>query len=206
MPTSPRYPGISLPSILRISLGQVFFRISVLSTADGFNAYMQPSLTPAPTVDDINTSQREVYDALSGSRTGAQLRVQDNWVHVAVVAEAHVRATHAAAAGGERIILRSGPYFIQDFRKLYISIISDIRGSDVMHGISGRGCGAWHPECATWGTRFDKGYPIPTDLPVDESGRAFGADAGDAFERRSCRICRGLQSAWISGIYCIGLP
>jgi len=167
---------------------------------------VQPSLTPAPTVDDINTSQRVVYDALSGARTGAQLRGQDNWVHVAVVAEAHVRATHAVAVGGERIILRSGPYFVQDFRKLSISVIPDIRGPDVMHVISGRGSGAWHPECATWRTRFDKGYPIPTNLPDDESGRAFGADAGDAFERRSCGICRGLQSAWISRICCIGLP
>ena len=87
-----------------------------------FNAYIQPSLTPAPTVDDINTSQRELYDTLSGARTGAQLRVQGNWVHVAVVAEAHVRATHAAAVGGERIIVRSGSYFIQDFRKYFYHI------------------------------------------------------------------------------------
>jgi hypothetical protein len=36
---------------------------------------------------------------------------------VAVVAEAHVRATHTAAAGGQRIILNSGPFFYQDFRK-----------------------------------------------------------------------------------------
>ena len=95
---------------------------------------MQPSLTPAPTVDDINTSQRELYDALSGARTGAQLRVQGTWVHVAVVAEAHVRATHAVAVGGERIIVRSGPYFIQDFRKSYISIVSGIREPDGTHG------------------------------------------------------------------------
>ena len=78
----------------------------------------QPSLTPAPTIDDINTSQREVYDTLSGARTGAQLRGQGSWVHVAVAAEAHVRGTHAVAAGGERIIVRSGSFFFQDFRKL----------------------------------------------------------------------------------------
>ncbi|KAI0288553.1 hypothetical protein B0F90DRAFT_1827342 [Multifurca ochricompacta] len=73
-----------------------------------------PSLSPAPTVDDINTSQREVYDTLSGARTSTQLRNQGNWVHVAVAAEAHVRATHVAAAGGERIIVTSGPFFYQD--------------------------------------------------------------------------------------------
>ena len=78
----------------------------------------QPSLSPAPTVDDINTSQREVYDTLSGARTGAELHGQSTWVDVGVVAEAHVRSTHAAAAGGERIIIRSGPYFYQDFCKL----------------------------------------------------------------------------------------
>lgn len=73
-----------------------------------------PSLGPAPTIDDINTSQREIYDTLSGARTGAQLRTQANWVHVSVAADAHVRATHAAAAGGERIIVRSGYLFYQD--------------------------------------------------------------------------------------------
>ena len=75
-------------------------------------------MSPAPTVDDINTSQREVYDILSGARTGEKLRGQENWVHVAVAAEAHVRATHAVAAGGERIIVRSGPFYYQDLRKL----------------------------------------------------------------------------------------
>ncbi|KAH9973392.1 D-lactaldehyde dehydrogenase [Russula compacta] len=72
------------------------------------------NFSPAPTVNDINVSQREVYDALTGART-AQLQGQGNWVHVALVAEAHVRATHAAAAGGERIIVRSGHFYYQDF-------------------------------------------------------------------------------------------
>ncbi|KAI0260966.1 D-lactaldehyde dehydrogenase [Gloeopeniophorella convolvens] len=71
------------------------------------------SRTPAPTVDDVNTSQREVYDTLVGARTGAQLKVQSNWVHVQVIAEAHVRATSSATTGGERIIVRSGPFFYQ---------------------------------------------------------------------------------------------
>ena len=84
---------------------------------------LQPPLCPAPTVEDINTSQREIYDTLSGARTGAQLRNQGNWVHVAVAAEAHVRATHAAAAGGQRIIVKSGPFFYQDLRKLYIPLL-----------------------------------------------------------------------------------
>ena len=49
--------------------------------------------------------------------TGEQLQSETNWVHVAVAAEAHVRATHATAAGGQRIILRSGPFFYQDIRE-----------------------------------------------------------------------------------------
>ena len=77
----------------------------------------QPSLSPAPTVDDINTSQRQIYNALSGTRTGEQLKEQSNWVHVSVVAQAHVRATHAEAAGGERIIIKSGPFYFQELRK-----------------------------------------------------------------------------------------
>jgi hypothetical protein len=89
---------------------------------------MQPSLSPAPTVDDINTSQREIYDTLSGARNAsAQLRGQGNWVHVTVAAEAHVRATHAVAAGGNRIIVRSGPFFYQDLRKFHIPFLSCIR-------------------------------------------------------------------------------
>jgi nucleoside-diphosphate-sugar epimerase len=73
-----------------------------------------PSLSPAPTVDDINTSQHEIYDTLTGARTGAQLQAQGNWVHVSVASEAHVLATHAVAAGGQRIIVKSGPFFFQD--------------------------------------------------------------------------------------------
>ena len=38
---------------------------------------------------------------------------------MAFAAEAHVRATHVAAAGGERIIVKSGPFFYQDICKLY---------------------------------------------------------------------------------------
>ncbi|KAH9956972.1 hypothetical protein BC827DRAFT_1227962 [Russula dissimulans] len=74
-----------------------------------------PSLSPAPTVDDINTSQREIYDTLTGARTGELLQRQGNWVHVATVAEAHVRAVHAAGVGGQRIIVTAGNYFYQDF-------------------------------------------------------------------------------------------
>jgi hypothetical protein len=52
---------------------------------------------------------------------------QGNWVHVAVAAEAHVRATRAVAAGGHRIIVRSGPFFYQDIRKFHILFLSYIR-------------------------------------------------------------------------------
>ncbi|KAH9019732.1 D-lactaldehyde dehydrogenase [Lactarius pseudohatsudake] len=51
------------------------------------------------TIDEINTSQREIYDTLTGARTGAQLRGKGNWVHVSVTADAHVHATHSSAAG-----------------------------------------------------------------------------------------------------------
>ena len=88
---------------------------------------LQPSLSPAPTVDDINTSQRELYDTLSGARTGAQIQGQGNWVRVTVAAEAHVRATHAAAAGGHRIIVRSSSFFFQDLRKFHIPFLYYIR-------------------------------------------------------------------------------
>jgi len=77
-----------------------------------------PPLCPASTADDINTSQRGIYDTLSGTRTGAQPRSQINWVHVAVAAEAYVRATYAEAAGGQRIIVKSGPFFYQDLLDL----------------------------------------------------------------------------------------
>ena len=71
-------------------------------------------------MNDINTSQRAIYDTLSGARTGEQLRGQGNWVNVAVIAEAHVRATNAAAAGGQRILVTSGTFFYQELRKSYI--------------------------------------------------------------------------------------
>ena len=42
---------------------------------------------------------------------------------VAVIAEAHVRATHAAAAGGQRILVLSGTFFYQEIRKLYTTFL-----------------------------------------------------------------------------------
>ena len=83
---------------------------------------LQPSISPAATVKDINSSQREIYDTLSGARTAEQIRGQGTWVHVAVAAESHVRATHAANAGGERIIVSAGNFFYQDLRKLHIPV------------------------------------------------------------------------------------
>lgn len=71
----------------------------------------------------MNTSQREVYDTLTGALTGARLQSQSNWVHVAVTAEAHVRATHTVAAGGQRNILNSGPFVYQDLRKSYYPLL-----------------------------------------------------------------------------------
>ncbi|KAI0289784.1 D-lactaldehyde dehydrogenase [Multifurca ochricompacta] len=73
-----------------------------------------PSLTPAPTIDDINTSQRQVYDTLIGKKSSAELQWWGSWCHVALTAEAHVRATYTGRAGGERIIIRSGHFFFQD--------------------------------------------------------------------------------------------
>jgi len=69
----------------------------------------------------MNTSQRAVYDTLIGARAGDRLTFQANWVHVAVAAEAHMRAANAVGAGGQRIIVRSGPFTFQHIRKLYIS-------------------------------------------------------------------------------------
>ena len=103
--------------------GKTSFFAECPLTADVNPRVLQPSLSPAPTVDDINTSQREIYDTLTGART-AQLQGQGNWVHVAVASEAHVRATHAVAAGGHRIIVRSGPFFYQDLRKFHIPFLS----------------------------------------------------------------------------------
>ena len=103
--------------------GQTLLLFSEFSLTSDFSPrVLQPSLNLAPTVDDINVSQREIYDTLSGVRTSvsAQRLGQGNWVHIAVAAEAHVRATRAAAAGGHRIIVRSGPFFYQDIRKFHI--------------------------------------------------------------------------------------
>ena len=118
----------------------------------------QASLTPAPTINDINTSQREIYDTLAGARTGEQLQGQGNWVHVRVAAEAHVRATHAAAAGGERIIVRSGYFFFQDFRKS--AVLFPITITEMLRCYkSRRSGGAWDPERAARRTGLDSERP-----------------------------------------------
>jgi hypothetical protein len=86
----------------------------------------------------MNTSQREVYDTLTGALTGARLQSQSNWVHVAVTAEAHVRATHTAAAGGQRIILNSGAFHYQDLRKSHNPLLCFVFEPDkyMLHKIS----------------------------------------------------------------------
>ena len=85
-------------------------------------------------MNDINTSQRAIYDTLSGARTGEQLRGQGNWVNVVVIAEAHVRATNAAAAGGQRILVTSGTFFYQELRKSYIQFLFFERKADGYDG------------------------------------------------------------------------
>jgi hypothetical protein len=77
---------------------------------------------------------RELYDTLSGARTSAsaQLRGQGNWVHVAVAVEAHVHVTHAVAAGGHRIIVKSGPIFTK------ISVRFIFHSIPVLHTITRR--------------------------------------------------------------------
>ncbi|KAI0245430.1 hypothetical protein BJV78DRAFT_390093 [Lactifluus subvellereus] len=118
-----------------------------------------PSLTPAPTIDDVNTSQREIYDTFSGARTSAELQNQANWVHMGVAAEAYVRATYAAPAGGERIIIRAGLFFYQDICELYIYFLLCIRGLDLTHKTSGCSGRTRDSECATWRTRLNGGHP-----------------------------------------------
>ena len=97
--------------------GKTFFRCLFLSQLKFSRIYLQPSLSPESTSDGANTSQREIHDTRSGAQS------QGNWVHVAVAAEAHVRATHAAGVGGQRITAKSGPFFYQDLRKSYITFL-----------------------------------------------------------------------------------
>jgi len=49
---------------------------------------------------------------------------------VAVTAEAHVRATQTAAAGGQRIILNSGHFFYQDFREYHNPLLQFVSEPD----------------------------------------------------------------------------
>ncbi|KAI0261967.1 hypothetical protein BC834DRAFT_972371 [Gloeopeniophorella convolvens] len=92
-----------------------------------------PSLGPAPNVDDINASQRQVYDTLFGAKTGPQLVEHGSWVGVADCAEAHVRATYTPAAGGERIITRKGSFYFQDI----LDAAAELGITDVSRGEPG---------------------------------------------------------------------
>ena len=59
----------------------------------------------------------------------SKCEIKGNWVHVAVAAEAHVRATRGAAAVGERIIVRSGYFcFARTCVSCIISVLSYIIG------------------------------------------------------------------------------
>ncbi|KAI0262296.1 NAD(P)-binding protein [Gloeopeniophorella convolvens] len=92
-----------------------------------------PSLGPAPNVDDINASQRQVYDTLFGAKTGPQLVEHGSWVEVTDCAEAHVRATYTPAAGGERIITRKGSFYFQDI----LDAAAELGITDVSRGEPG---------------------------------------------------------------------
>ena len=115
-------------------------------------------------------------------------------MHVAVVAEAHVRATHAVAAGGERIIVTSGPFFYQDFRMSYISFVFFIRQSDGCdaQNISRLGGGARDPECAARRAGLGEGPLVWHHSRDEESRTAAWVDNGYASERRVGGIGGGL--------------
>ena len=77
--------------------------------------------------------------------------------HVAVAAEAHVRATHAAAAGGQRIVLRSGPFFYQDIRESHNPpFLPFVFEADEHVKLSYCSSGARYPECATWRAKLNE--------------------------------------------------
>jgi hypothetical protein len=109
-----------------------------------------------------------------------------------VVAQAHVRATHAEAAGGERIIVRSGPFYFQELRKLIAFFLCYTRESDVSRKPSGRCSGARDFECASWRARLDEGLARACQFRFHESGGSTRIDTGDASEGRGRRVSRGL--------------
>jgi nucleoside-diphosphate-sugar epimerase len=165
------------------------FAISSLTTD-----YLQPSISPAATVKDINSSQREIYDTLSGARTAEQLRGQGTWVHVAVAAESHVRATHASNAGGERIIVSAGNFFYQDFRKLHIPVptFHSKTLTDTTRNTSRSGSGAWDPESAARRARINEGHRICLQYRVEKIRGAAWIASSDTSERSGEGIGGGL--------------
>ncbi|KAI0262299.1 D-lactaldehyde dehydrogenase [Gloeopeniophorella convolvens] len=96
-----------------------------------------PSLGPAPNIDDINTSQREIYNALVGAKTGPQLVGNGSWVEVGDCAEAHVRATYTPAAGGERIVIHEGSFYFQDICEACLDAAAELGITNVSRGEPG---------------------------------------------------------------------
>jgi hypothetical protein len=114
---------------------------------------------------------------------------------VSVVAQAHVRATHAEAAGGERIIVRSGSFYYQELRKFdpfFKKNLCYTRESDVSRKPSGRCSGARVFECASRRARLDEGLARARQFRFHESGGSTRFDTGDASEGRGRRVSRGL--------------
>ena len=68
----------------------------------------------------------EVYNTVRGNKTEAELAsFNGSWVDVRDLASAHVLAAQKAEAGGERMIVSGGKFFLQDLRASRFCRITD---------------------------------------------------------------------------------
>ena len=112
-------------------------------------------------------------------------------MHVGVVAEAHVRATHAAAAGGERIIVSSGDFYYQELRKLFIPFSYLIRKADGTK-LSRFGSGARDSEYSARRAGINERHQVFTESRDEKIRGAAWVESYDVSERRGGGVGGGL--------------
>ncbi|KAF8999638.1 hypothetical protein BDQ17DRAFT_1410630 [Cyathus striatus] len=76
-----------------------------------------PAIHDVSKLEDLNTSLKQWYDVVVADtpKSRDSLASSTTWVDVRDVAEAHARVLEKEAAGGERIMITSGPYIWQEW-------------------------------------------------------------------------------------------
>lgn len=104
------------------------FDIVSLCPAMVFGPFLDTEYSLPKSLDEINTSNRLVWDVVSAGADGAvPITKGPVWVDVRDVAEAHVKALNLPEIGGSRLLLAKGVYCSQEIADVAREVVSKQR-------------------------------------------------------------------------------